>query len=249
MVADGLSQAEARERFYLVDRVGLLTDDMADLESFQTPLAQSHDAVAGWSRTEPGSISLLDVVNNAKPTVLIGVTGVFGLFTEDVIRAMAAGNDGADDLAALEPDVARRGHRRGRAHVDRRHGAGRHGQPVRSRRAQRGDLHDRPEQQLLHLPRRRPRACGRSKATRVSEEMFMAAAHALAADVDAKEIGDSLLPPLTEVREVSRAIAIAVGLQGAGAGPAPRRRPPRSWPTLIDADDVGGRVPPVRHGP
>ena len=41
MVADGLSQAEARERFYLVDRVGLLTDDMDGLESFQTPLAQN----------------------------------------------------------------------------------------------------------------------------------------------------------------------------------------------------------------
>ena len=59
------------------------------------------------------------------------------------------------------------------------------------------------------------------KATRVSEEMFMAAAHALAANVDAKEIGDSLLPPLTEVREVSRAIALAVAAKAQEQGLAP----------------------------
>ena len=76
--------------------------------------------------------------------------------------------------------------------------------------------------------------------------MFMAAAHALAATVDAKEIGDSLLPPLTEVREVSRAIALAVAAQGAGAGPGPDVDAPRSWPSAHRRDDVGGRVPPVR---
>jgi len=59
------------------------------------------------------------------------------------------------------------------------------------------------------------------KATRVSEEMFMAAAHALAATVDAKEVGDSLLPPLTEVRAVSRAIALAVAAQAQEQGLAP----------------------------
>ena len=137
-MADGLSDAEARERFYLVDRPGLLTDDMADLETFQTPLAQSPAAVADWTRAEAGTTSLLDVVTNAKPTVIIGVTGVFGLFTEDVIRAMAAGNEAPIILPAVEPHVARRGHRRGRAHLDRRQGAGRHGQPVRVRSSSTG---------------------------------------------------------------------------------------------------------------
>jgi malate dehydrogenase (oxaloacetate-decarboxylating) len=60
-----------------------------------------------------------------------------------------------------------------------------------------------------------------SKANRVSEEMFMAAAHALAATVDAKEIGDSLLPPLTDVREVSRSIALAVAAKAQEQGLAP----------------------------
>ena len=63
------------------------------------------------------------------------------------------------------------------------------------------------------------------KATRVSEEMFMAAAHALAAAVDAKEIGDSLLPPLQEVRAVSRAIALAVATTAQEQGHAPKSTP------------------------
>ena len=221
MVADGLSQAEARERFYLVDRVGLLTDDMDDLESFQTPLAQSPTPWPAGAGPSRGRSACSTSMNNAQPSVLIGVTGVFGLFTEDVVRAMAAGNDAAGDLPAVEPDVARRGHRRGRAHVDRRQGAGRHRAARSLRSSSTGSPTRSPRATTPTSSPASAWACGRSKATRVSEEMFMAAAHALAATVDAKEIGDSLLPPLTEVREVSRAIALAVAAQGAGAGPGP----------------------------
>jgi malate dehydrogenase (oxaloacetate-decarboxylating) len=51
--------------------------------------------------------------------------------------------------------------------------------------------------------------------------MMMAAAHALAAAVDAKEKGDRLLPPLTEIRDVSRKIALAVGKRAQEEGLAP----------------------------
>ena len=82
MVADGLSQAEARERFYLVDRVGLLTDDMDDLARLPDPARpEGAPPSPAGARTDPASISLLDVMNNAQPSVLIGVTGVSGLFT------------------------------------------------------------------------------------------------------------------------------------------------------------------------
>ena len=55
----------------------------------QTPFVQSREAVAGWKLEKPGEIGLLDVVSNAKPTVLIGVSGQAGAFTEPVVRAMA----------------------------------------------------------------------------------------------------------------------------------------------------------------
>lgn len=57
--------------------------------NFQARLVQKVDAVADWASVE-GNISLLDVVKNAKPTVLIGVSGQPGLFTEEIIKMMAA---------------------------------------------------------------------------------------------------------------------------------------------------------------
>jgi malate dehydrogenase (oxaloacetate-decarboxylating) len=193
---------------------------MEGLESFQVPLAQAHDAVAGWERTDPGSISLLDVMKNAQPSVLIGVTGVFGLFTEDVIRAMAAGNDQpvifplsnptsraeatAEDVLAWTDGTALVGTGSPSAPVTFN--------GVTYKIAQSNNSYIFPGIGL---------GVRAVKATRVSEEMFMAAAHALAANVDAKEIGDSLLPPLTEVREVSRAIALAVAAKAQEQGLAP----------------------------
>ena len=74
----GLSETEARGRFYLVDRQGLLVEGMTDLQPFQAPFAQSRDRVAGWTLESPGRIGLADVVANAQPTVLIGTSGQAG---------------------------------------------------------------------------------------------------------------------------------------------------------------------------
>ncbi|QIO10152.1 NAD-dependent malic enzyme [Acinetobacter lanii] len=89
MVAEGLTDAEARARIFMVDRFGLLTDNQPNLIDFQSKLVQKVEAVSSWADAE-GMISLLDVVKHAKPTVLIGVSGQPGLFTEEVIRTMAA---------------------------------------------------------------------------------------------------------------------------------------------------------------
>ena len=75
MIEAGLSEAEARGRFYLVDREGLLVEGMPGLQSFQTPFAQKRDRVAEWTLEAPGRIGLADVVANAHPTVLIGTSG------------------------------------------------------------------------------------------------------------------------------------------------------------------------------
>ncbi|NHB59314.1 NAD-dependent malic enzyme [Acinetobacter sp. 194] len=88
MVSEGLTDAEARARIFMVDRFGLITDNQPNLLDFQSRLAQKTDAVSTWANAE-GMISLLDVVKNAKPTVLIGVSGQPGLFTEEVIRTLA----------------------------------------------------------------------------------------------------------------------------------------------------------------
>jgi malate dehydrogenase (oxaloacetate-decarboxylating) len=90
MIAEGLSEAEARARFYLVDRDGLLVAGMRDLMPFQEPFVQRRDAVSEWKCERLGFIGLGDVVHNARPTVLIGVSGQPGVFTEKVVREMAA---------------------------------------------------------------------------------------------------------------------------------------------------------------
>ncbi len=90
MIEAGLAEEEARARFYAIDRDGLLVEGM-DCLDFQKPFVQPRAAVGNWQCAEPNKIALLDVVKNAKPTVLIGVSAQGGLFGEEVVRAMAAG--------------------------------------------------------------------------------------------------------------------------------------------------------------
>jgi malate dehydrogenase (oxaloacetate-decarboxylating) len=90
MIDAGLPEAEARRRFYAIDRDGLLVEDMPSVLDFQRPFAQSPAAVANWPRTRADTIGLADVVANAKPTVLIGVSGQPGIFAENIIRDMAS---------------------------------------------------------------------------------------------------------------------------------------------------------------
>ncbi|OOF26480.1 NAD-dependent malic enzyme [Salinivibrio proteolyticus] len=87
MVSEGISDQEARARVFMVDRWGLLIDAMPNLLDFQQKLVQKSCALKDW-QLEDNNISLLDVVRNAQPTVLIGVSGAPGLFTEEVIKAM-----------------------------------------------------------------------------------------------------------------------------------------------------------------
>ena len=179
MVADGLSDADARARFFMVDRPGVLVDDMDGLEPFQVPLAQKpRRSRAGPSPTQATS-RLLDVMHNAEPSVLIGVTGVFGLFSEEVVRAMAAGNEQpvifplsnptsraeatAEDVIAWTD---------GRAMVAT-------GSPFSPSSTAASPT---PSPRATTRTSSRASASGvrASKAHRVSDEMFMAAAHALA---------------------------------------------------------------------
>ena len=92
MVIEGLTDAQARARVFMVDRAGLLTQGMADLLDFQKRLAQPSSAVKEWKLTSgSGYANLMDVINNTQPSILIGVSGQPGLFTEEVIRQMLVG--------------------------------------------------------------------------------------------------------------------------------------------------------------
>lgn len=90
MQAEGLTATAAREKFWLLDRPGLLLDNMTDLTAEQQLYARPYTDTQHWQLRNTDRVDLLDVVNNVKPTLLIGCSGVPGAFTQEVIQAMAA---------------------------------------------------------------------------------------------------------------------------------------------------------------
>ena len=92
MVIEGLTDTQARARVFMVDRIGLLTQGMTDLLDFQERLVQSSPALKEWKLTSDSAYAnLMDVISNTQASILIGVSGKPGLFTEEVIRQMLAG--------------------------------------------------------------------------------------------------------------------------------------------------------------
>jgi malic enzyme len=89
----GVSHAEARMRICTVDRRGLVTQARPDLEDFKSAYARPIEEVATYQCRDPGHITLEETVRNFRPTILIGTSGATGLFTEAVVRTMAALND------------------------------------------------------------------------------------------------------------------------------------------------------------
>ena len=91
MVANGASAEQANRQVWLVDKQGLLTDEMSDLRNYQRPYARPSGEVKEWAGGSP--IDLLTTVRHVKPTILLGTSTMAGGFTEDIIKAMAAGVD------------------------------------------------------------------------------------------------------------------------------------------------------------
>ncbi len=89
MIKEGLSDEEARSKIYMIDRAGLMNTAMEGLRDFQMNLAQDPSLFKTW-RVESENPSLLDVIKNVKPQILIGVSGVPGLFTQEVVEAMSS---------------------------------------------------------------------------------------------------------------------------------------------------------------
>ena len=207
---EGLSEAEARSRIYAFNRHGLIVEGDPSLRASQAPWARSHDEIALWKRTGDGQPSLLETVQNARITVLVGTSTQTGAFTEDVVRAMAQTierpvifplSNPTSKAEAAPADLLR--WTDGRALV----GTGSPFPPVEMgwrtvRTAQVNNSYIFPGLALGIMV---------SQARRVSDGMMMAAARQLAALSPAQCGSDSpLLPPISESRRISAAIAQAV---------------------------------------
>jgi malate dehydrogenase (oxaloacetate-decarboxylating) len=225
MVQDGLTEAEARSRFYLVDRDGLLHTGRTDLTPEQRVYAQPADRAANWPRTAHGAIGLADVIGQIEATVLIGLSTVGGAFTEPIVREMARKTarpiifplSNPTSRSEANPDDLIRW-TDGRALV----ASGSPYAPVKFN----GRLIPIAQCNNVFIFPAVGLGVVASGATRVTDGMMLAAARALGEHSPARTgPSGSLLPALRDVRAVARALAEAVGLEAQRAGVAPKTSP------------------------
>ncbi|AVM62012.1 NAD-dependent malic enzyme [Actinomyces sp. oral taxon 897] len=219
MVRDGLSPEEATARIWLVDRAGLVTDDMTDLPDYQRAYARPAAEAADWQRSSRGAVELLEVVRRARPTVLIGTSTNHGAFTRDVVEAVSAGverpiilplSNPTERIEAMPEDVV--AWSRGKALVAT-------GIPVVPFDYEGTTFTIGQGNNALLYP-----GLGLgvivSGASRVTDGMLLAAARAVASQVDPTEPGASLLPPVENLRASSATVAVAVARQAQADGVA-----------------------------
>ena len=200
MVGEGLSEEEARERCWLIDSGGLVVKSRAGLAPHKLPFAHDRAPLA----------DLLAAVEALHPTAIIGVSGQHGAFTQHALEAMARLNDRPIVFALSNPTskaecTAEQAYTwtEGRAIF----ASGSPFAPVTLAGktytpGQGNNAYIFPGVGLGAI------ACG---ARLVTDEMFFAAAHALAHQVSESDLEQGLIyPPLTDIREVSAAIAAAV---------------------------------------
>ena len=201
MVSEGCSLADARRNCWLVDSKGLVVGSRSGLAAQKQPYAHDHAPIADF----PSAVRAL------KPTAIIGVAAVGGSFTQEVLADMARINERPIVFALSNPTskaecTAEEAYR----HTDGRalFACGSPFDPV----TQGGKTFVPRQGNNSYIFPGVGLAAVATRTTRVTDEMFMAAARALADQVSAADLAQgSLFPPLPKVREVSAHIAAAVG--------------------------------------
>jgi malate dehydrogenase (oxaloacetate-decarboxylating) len=237
MVTEGLSEQAARERIWVVDVVGLLTDDRTDLSDGQRDFAQPAGRVANWGLS--GSAQLADVVHHVDAGVLLGLSTAAGAFTESIVRELAGKTERPIIFPLSNPTSRAEAHPTeldhwtdGRALIAtgspfaplRRNGVER---PV----AQCNNVYIFPAVGL---------AVTAARATRVTDEMMRVAAATLGEASPALTDPDQpLLPAWSDVPDVAVNIAHAVAAQAVADGIAPKR----------SDDELSQRIAQVRWIP
>ena len=220
MMDDGLTEAEARSRVFMVDRFGLLTDDMTNLLDFQKNLLTAREAIRDW-HVESNNISLMDVVKNAHPTVMIGVSGQPGLFSEEIVKEMHRHCPRPVIMPLSNPTS--RAEAQPQDLIAWTQGAAlvATGSPFAPVFWQ-GEQYDIAQCNNAYVFPGLGLGILACHARRVTEEMLMAASHSLAAQsplVTTEKGG--LLPPVDHIETVSRHIAFAVARAAIEQGVAP----------------------------
>ncbi|MBK9625908.1 MAG: NAD-dependent malic enzyme [Rhodocyclaceae bacterium] len=215
MVAEGIDISVARQHCWLVDSKGLVVKSRDGLAAQKLPYAHDHAPVSDF----------MSALNDLKPTGIIGVAAVGGTFTPEVLRAMADINERPIVFALSNPtSKAECTAEQAYQHTDGRalFASGSPFLPVTYAGKvmvprQGNNSYIFPGVGLGAI------ACG---AKRVTDEMFLAAANTLASQVTPADLDQgSLFPPLSNTREVSARIAVAVAEVAYLRGLASKSRP------------------------
>lgn len=205
MITKGLSEEEAYKRFFMVDKQGLLFDDMDDLTPEQRPFAKKRSDYPNADKLT----DLLEVVKTVKPTILVGTSTVPNTFTKEVVEAMCENTERpmifplsnptklaeatAEDIIAWSD---------GKAFVAT-------GIPADTVSYKGVDYVIGQANNALIYP-----GLGlgmlASEASLLTDEMIGAAAHSLSGIIDMSEPGAPVLPPFKYVADVSIKVAEAV---------------------------------------
>ncbi|WP_438755124.1 malolactic enzyme [Enterococcus sp. DIV1059_2] len=205
MVSEGLSEEEAYNHFFMVDKQGLLFDDMSDLTPAQKPFAKKRaDFANAGDMTQ-----LINVIKVAKPTILVGTSTNAGAFTKEVVEAMCENtarpvifpiSNPTKKLEATAEQVIEWSD--GKAFVAT-------GVPSGTIQYKGVDYQIGQANNALIYP-----GLGlgmlASEASLLTDEMIGAAAHSLSGLVDLSQPGAPVLPPFEYVADVSIKVAEAV---------------------------------------
>lgn len=88
LVREGLNFEEAQKNIFILDSKGLVLEDSPNLEDYKKPYAKPVSIIAEWNLALEGKVSLTDVINNVRITVLLGTCGVGSSFTEKHVNKM-----------------------------------------------------------------------------------------------------------------------------------------------------------------
>lgn len=213
MIDQGLSPDDAKSRFYLVDKEGLLFDDMSDLTPEQKPFARKRSEFA-----DAASLTSLEAaVKAVHPTILVGTSTKSGAFTESIVKEMASKADrpmifplsNPTELAeAKAEDLIR--WTDGRALV----ATGIPTDPV----TYNGVTYDIGQANNALIYPGLGLGVIASGAKLLTDKMISVAAHAIGGIVDASKPGAAVLPPVTKLDQFSETVAIAVAKEAGKEG-------------------------------
>jgi malate dehydrogenase (oxaloacetate-decarboxylating) len=217
MVDDGLAREDALANIHLVDRFGLISDQVESLD-FQKPFVKPLNKLTNWKFADKSNITFLETVTNAQATMIIGVCGQTGAFSRDVIEQMAKNCERPIIFPLSNPTAKCEAHphdvlawTNGKAIV----GTGSPFTPFMQ-----GDKARRIDQvNNSYIFPGIGLGIRAVNSRRITDRMFLVAAKALAELSPIKNDPQAnLLPPLKEVRSVSRHIAIAVAKEAVQQG-------------------------------